>query len=106
MIDEKELISHIEKQYKEWGEEYDAGQILGDIEDFPKINEWIPFKLDEDGILEFPLPEEDQEILISDGYDVWMDTFLKDGEDCYLDSNIELIGLYWMPLPEPYKKEV
>lgn len=106
MIDEKELISHIEKQYKEWGEEYDAGQILGDIEDFPKINEWIPFKLDEDGILELPLPEEDQEILISDGYDVWMDTFLKDGEDCYLDSNIELIGLYWMPLPEPYKKEV
>lgn len=71
----------------------------------PKIGEWIPFKLDEDGILESPLPEEDQEILISDGDFVWTDTFLKDGEDCYLDSNIDLIGLYWMPLPKPHKKE-
>lgn len=42
MIDEKKLISHIEKQYREWGEEYDAMQILGDIEDFPKVDGWIP----------------------------------------------------------------
>lgn len=34
MIDEKKLISHIEKQYRLWGEKYDAMQILGDIEDF------------------------------------------------------------------------
>ena len=37
MIDEKKLISHIEKQYRLWGEKYDAMQILGDIEDFSKV---------------------------------------------------------------------
>ena len=34
-IDRAALMSHIESQAREWGEEYDAQQILGDIEDFP-----------------------------------------------------------------------
>ena len=42
MIDEKKLIERIESQYREWGEDYDAQQILGDIEDMPKVGEWIP----------------------------------------------------------------
>lgn len=29
------IVAHIEEQSREWGEEYDAEQILGDIEDFP-----------------------------------------------------------------------
>ena len=47
-IDRAALMSHIESQAREWGEEYDAQQILGDIEDFPtadvaevKHGEWI-----------------------------------------------------------------
>lgn len=116
MIDEKKLkkqlaelslkcpYSVLDERFSLYTECFEKAICL--LKEQPKVGEWIPFKLDEDGILEFPLPEEDQEILISDGYDVWMDTFLKDGEDCYLDSNIELIGLYWMPLPEPYKKDV
>ena len=36
MIDEKKLMAHIESQHREWGDDYDALQILGDIEDFPK----------------------------------------------------------------------
>lgn len=53
-IDKAALMSRIESQAREWGEEYDAEQILGDIEDFPAADvkpvvrgEWIekPFLL-------------------------------------------------------------
>lgn len=36
-ISRKDLISHIENQSREWGEDYDAQQILGDIEDMPSV---------------------------------------------------------------------
>jgi hypothetical protein len=28
-------MSHIENEYRKWGDDYDAEQILGDIEDMP-----------------------------------------------------------------------
>lgn len=34
-ISKKKIMSHIEEEYKSFGEDYDALQILGDIEDFP-----------------------------------------------------------------------
>lgn len=34
-IEKAALMRHIEEQAHEWGEDYDAQQILGDIEDFP-----------------------------------------------------------------------
>ena len=34
-IDKAKLMAKIESEYREWGEDYDAYQILGDIEDFP-----------------------------------------------------------------------
>ena len=34
-ISKEKLMSHIESQYKSFDEDYDALQILGDIEDFP-----------------------------------------------------------------------
>lgn len=46
-ISKAAIMAHIEEQSREWGEEYDAEQILGDIEDFPvadvverKIGKW------------------------------------------------------------------
>lgn len=39
LISKKDLICHIEKEYAEWGEEYDALQILGDIKDFKETEE-------------------------------------------------------------------
>lgn len=42
MIDEKKLIERIQYEYTLWGDEYDALQILEDIEDMPKVSEWIP----------------------------------------------------------------
>lgn len=35
LISRKALTEHIESEYRQWGEDYDAEQILGDIEDFP-----------------------------------------------------------------------
>lgn len=35
LISRSKLMSYIEKQYRQWGEDYDAKQILGDIEDMP-----------------------------------------------------------------------
>ena len=35
LISRSTLMSHIESEHRQWGEDYDAEQILGDIEDFP-----------------------------------------------------------------------
>lgn len=37
-ISKSALISHIEREYRQWGENYDTQQILGDIEDFPVVD--------------------------------------------------------------------
>ena len=53
------------------------------------------------GIFDCKLPEDGQEILVSNGRYVWMDTFFNGGSDgCYLDSDDELEDCWWMPLPE------
>ena len=39
LISRKALMSHIESEYRRWGEDYDAEQILGDIEDFETIDD-------------------------------------------------------------------
>lgn len=38
LIDAAALSQLIENEVREWGEDYDAYQILGDIEDFPTID--------------------------------------------------------------------
>lgn len=47
----------------------------------------------------------EQEILVTDGQSVWQDTFMTDGEECYLDSGDELVTevTAWQPKPEPYR---
>lgn len=37
LIDADALIERIENEYRQWGEEYDAQQILSDIADFPTV---------------------------------------------------------------------
>lgn len=64
---------------------------------------WIPFTFDENGLLNCPVPDNDQEVLISNGKNVWGDTFMNDGEECWLDYvDTNLAGLAWKPLPEPH----
>ena len=69
-----------------------------------KQAEWILFTFDEDG-LNCRLPNEDEEILVSSKYGVWIDTFMRDEHGYYLDSERDFKGLAWMPLPEPYKED-
>lgn len=73
--------------------------------------EWIPFP-PKDEVLDCPdclIPEIDEEILVSDGKDVWQDRWLissKGNDYRYeLNSEIDFEGLAWMHLPEPYKEK-
>ena len=79
------------------------------------VQGWIPFKTrpltDEEKqeypdwtyIFDCPLPDDGEEILLSNGKYVWTDTFINDGE-CYLDGGDDMDdGMAWMHLPEPYE---
>ena len=53
-------------------------------------------------IFDCPLPEDGQEVLVSYGGYVMVDTFCKD-DGCYFEGvDIDDVEA-WMPLPEPYK---
>lgn len=45
-ISRAKLMSHIESEYRKWGDDYDAEQILGDIEDMPAV-EMVPRFIDD-----------------------------------------------------------
>ena len=93
-----------------------------DAEEQGLVIKWIPFKLremDEEEkedygedaymMLDCPLPDEDEEVLITHkrGF-VATDTFLRDGIECYLDSNWELgeEAIAWASKPAAYKEAV
>ncbi len=107
------------KQIREMDELYlDKCREVNDLKEKAKSANagWIPFEqrrtdalermeTGSDYILTGRLPDDGQEILVSDGDGVWSDIFLDDGCEVYLDSGIDIIGdsLAWMPLPEPYR---
>lgn len=126
MIDEKELIRKLEKIQVNF-EDYKIKnrynfrevtlaklfiyfidkKLIKIVESMPKVGEWIPFKLDEDGHFK-NIPYDGQIVLVSDGTSVWHDTFVNkgDGKFYFAFTYTDLDKLAWMPLPEPYKKEV
>ena len=56
-------------------------------------------------ILDCPLPEDGEEVLVSWGNNVCVDIFVRDTDGCYFeDRDIDEVTA-WMPLPEPYKAE-
>ena len=76
---------------------------------------WIPFTrrpMTEEEQEDYPnctfifdcdLPDDGDEILVSSGRFVWMDTFCND-DGCYLDGGDDIDeDMAWMPLPKPYK---
>ena len=82
------------------------------------MNEWIPikrrplseeekaaFKQEEGDIITSHMPEEDEEVLISVGDAVYVDTFCHEGQDGWFFeySDINEVAA-WMPLPKPYNK--
>ena len=73
-------------------------------------NGWIEFELGHDEereILVNPLPEDDEEVLITDGKNVWMTTFFNDGEECYFDDGSEFITevIAWKKKPSPFVRK-
>lgn len=102
MIDEKRLMTHIENQYREWGEEYDAYQILGDIEDFPKVGEWIPVK---DRLPDKPGSYRVTCLYADKWYRVKDDLFYSDKTWGYDNIHRERKVIAWKEIEEPYKGE-
>ena len=123
MIDEKKLINYIKAEINPYGKPfngtaYEFGLKLIDyiegMEKQPQVGGWIPVTYhtpkdkDEDMlyayILDCPMPEEGQEILVSFNGIVDMDVCCYD-EGWYLDNRGDWMDVdAWMPLPAPYKE--
>lgn len=83
---------------------YDAMATLRKLVDKAESFEWIPFEM-EDGFLYCQIPDDGEDILVTDGKVVWHDTWIECDEGYVLDSGYELYKcLAWMPLPKPYKE--
>ena len=80
------------------------------------VQGWIPFTrrpMTEEEQKDYPdctfmfdcvLPDDGDEILVSNRRFVWMDTFCSDIDGCYLDGGDDIDeDMAWMPLPTPYK---
>ena len=96
-------------------------QLLADLEQDEKENGWIPVKYHqisekeraEESIskniqymLDCKMPDDGQEILVTNGETTWQDTSFIDCDGYYLDSNYDWIDITaWQPLLEPYKED-
>lgn len=57
-------------------------------------------------MLDCKMPDDGQEILVTNGETTWQDTSFIDCDGYYLDSNYDWIDITaWRPLPEPYKED-
>lgn len=95
--------------------------LLTDLEQDEKENGWIPVKYhqisekeraeefiskDIQYMLDCKMPDDGQEILVTNGETTWQDTSFIDCDGYYLDSNYDWIDITaWRPLPEPYKED-
>jgi hypothetical protein len=57
-------------------------------------------------MLDCKMPDDGQEILVTNGGTTWQDTSFIDCDGYYLDSGYDWIEITaWRPLPEPYKED-
>lgn len=91
-----------------------------DLEEVGMIPKWIPVKWhaimdaerEKEGIpddivyyLDCPMPDDGEEILVTDGKNVWTDVNENDEIGYYLESGNNWIDMKaWMSFPKPYKK--
>lgn len=96
-------------------------QLKDDLEQDEKENGWIPVKYhqisekerEEESILkniqymlDRKMPDDGQEILVTNGETTWQDTSFIDCDGYYLDSGYDWIEITaWRPLPEPYRED-
>lgn len=98
-----------------------VNSLLDDLEQDEKENGWIPVKYhqisekeraeefistDIQYMLDCKMPDNGQEILVTNGETTWQDTSFIDCDGYYLDSNYDWIEITaWQPLPKPYKED-
>ena len=96
-------------------------QLQDDLEQDEKENGWTPVKYHQISekeraeksisndiryMLDCKMPDDRQEILVTNGQTTWQDTSFIDCDGYYLDSNYDWIEITaWRPLPEPYKED-
>ncbi len=129
MSDKRKIYDYIKRTINPYGRPfegtaYELGlKIMDYIEnmDDEKENGWIPVKYhqisekereeesisrDIHYILDCKMPDDEQEILVTNGKSTWRDTSFIDCDGYYLDSNYDWIEITaWRPLPEPYKED-
>lgn len=97
-----------------------VNSLLDDLEEDEKENGWIPVKYhqisekeraeeflskDIQYMLDCKMPDDGQEILVTNGETTWQDTCFIDSNGYYLDGGYDWIDIMaWMPLPKPYKE--
>jgi hypothetical protein len=111
------------KDFKEWAKrvrETNPNVIVipcdAEVVSADAVQGWIPFTrrpMTEEEQKDYPnctfmfdcvLPDDGDEILVSNGRFVWMDVFCNDIDGCYLDGGDDIDeDMAWMPLPKPYK---
>ena len=104
LISRAEAISKIEKEYREWGEDYCISDVLCDLDDMPSAQQWIPCSEQ--------LPKHEENVLVwcvgqvrigyltdETGYDLW----ILHGSFPFKHDEKKVLA--WMPLPEPYEVE-
>lgn len=96
-------------------------QIKDDLEQDEKENGWIPVKYhqisekecaeeflskDIQYMLDCKMPDDEQEILVTNGEMTWKDMCFIDSNGYYLDGGYDWIDITaWQPLPEPYEED-
>ena len=96
-------------------------KLQDDLEQDEKENGWIPVKYhqisekeraeefiskDIHYMLDCKMPDDEQEILVTNGETTWQDTSFIDRDGYYLDSGYDWIEITaWQPLPKPYKED-
>ena len=73
----------------------------------PERDEREYFYYHDDTCIVDNLPEYNEEVLVTDGESMWVDSFDCDDDGVYLSgTGQDMVGVTaWMPLPAPYKGE-
>lgn len=73
----------------------------------PTLDERNYFDSRDDTNIVENLPEYDEDVLVTDGICIWVDSFNEDADGVYLSGTGDDMNgvIAWLPLPAPYKGE-
>ena len=101
-ISRQAVMERIENEYRQWGEEYDVQQVLGDIEDLPSVTpktQWIPVSEQ----LPITTSPKDYWVCTDKGYCCKAEWLVWHWNYHNIPTGERIIA--WQELPEPYRKD-